>query len=679
MKKLAITLSILLFLSANAAEFSANDAQRFSAYYSNGLEYLKNQQYTSAINEFRKVLRFSPYDDTIKDALINAYMARAQHYKQTTKEYKKALNDYKSAYFYAKYWSKTQSNPQLITGAKGEINNLESRLQIASTPQSRFQNAKFLKAQGELAASGYDFQQLKNSTYKEQVYENLSNIYKNLNNVMFGLDYIKTAIDINPKNPKTHFLYGVMLDEANNYEAAIEQYNLAFEYGDKSPELLEILENKWTQNIVNNPTDAQGYINLGAIYQKTGNLEGARAQYLKATQMNPNDTVAFYNLASLYIQQNNYPAAISVYDQLLAKNPKNIEVLEYKAQAYKKLNKFEQALHQYQLILAIDPNNKEAKAQSDDIIFNNFTGAKLEQYLLTKAQQEPNSYEAQFNYALEMHKNKKYPEAINYYNKALQLNPSKEETYINLAQIYLEQKNYPQASAIAQKGLLVLPNNAQLIGYLNDSKNYSINEQFNQAGQLFEQRKFPEAINEYLKIENKTVEVNMAIASAYFELEDYKNANNYFLKVLAAEPNNLDALVSSAWAYYSLKDDKNARQVANKVLALDKTNKSAQDILTALNENEFANLLDSIAKMYEKGDYNSCLNLALKALKQNPDNDFALYYKALSLDNKEQYREAIDAYEKLLSVKGAQKDEMSEFATSRIKELKDYLNQLNGK
>ena len=118
-----------------------------------------------------------------------------------------------------------------------------------------------------------------------------------------GMDYMKEAIDLNPKNAKLHFLYGVMLDSAKNYEASMEQYNLALQYGDKSPELVEVLENKWTQNIVNNPTDAQGYINLGAIFQKQGNLEAARAQYQKAYQLNPNDEVIMYNLASLYVQE----------------------------------------------------------------------------------------------------------------------------------------------------------------------------------------------------------------------------------------------------------------------------------------------------------------------------------------------------------------------------------------
>ena len=93
------------------------------------------------------------------------------------------------------------------------------------------------------------------------------------------MDYIKSAININPKNAKLHFIYGVMLDEAKNYEASMEHYNLALQYGDKSPELMEILENKWTQNVVNMPQDAQGYINLGAIYQK--HLD----KYVKTTQI----------------------------------------------------------------------------------------------------------------------------------------------------------------------------------------------------------------------------------------------------------------------------------------------------------------------------------------------------------------------------------------------------------
>ena len=129
-KKLIVILSFFLFLANNAQEYSQQDVQRYSAYYSNGMQYLKNQQFSSAINEFRKVLRFSPYDPTIQGALANAYLARAEYIRNTTKEVKKALVDYKSAYFYSKFWKDTpqsQSMASLSNTCLRHIVDLEKR------------------------------------------------------------------------------------------------------------------------------------------------------------------------------------------------------------------------------------------------------------------------------------------------------------------------------------------------------------------------------------------------------------------------------------------------------------------------------------------------------------------------------------------------------------------------
>ena len=713
-KRIIILLSLALFLNFNyaKAQYQEQTAQRYSAYYSNGMQYLKNQQFSSAINEFRKVLRFSPYDETIQSALANAYYARAQYYQNTTKELKKALIDYKNACFYAKYWSnKTNNLGALISSCTNDINNLEKKLSQSQNPQSRLQSAKTLRAQGELAAAAYDFQQLKNTQYKNTAYENLGNIYKNLNNLSLGMDYMKTAIDNNPKDAKLHFLYGVMLDEAKNYEASMEQYNLALQYGDKSPELMEILENKWTQNIINNPNDAQGYINLGAIYQKQGNLEAAKAQYQKAYQLNPNDEVIMYNLASLYIQQKNYQGAINVYDKVLASSPNKIEVLEYKANALKELMRYEEALKVYEQILAINPNSQNAKANIDDIIVNNFNGEKLQSYLIKKAQSSPNSYEAQFNCAYEFHKNKNYSQALQYYNNALRINPSKEEVYLNLAQIYLEQKDYKNAENICQKGLLAIPNSEKLNSYLSDVKNYNAGSLYTLATQLYEAQNYQGAIKKYLEIENKTPEVKMALASCYWQLKDYNNANKYYLEILAQQPNNQEALVNSAWAYYSLGDYTNSKLMANKILAYDKTNAQAKELLASIDENEYSNQLQEAISYYENNEFAKSYAILDKYLTKKPQDEYAMYYKALNLeglkkpndaikqyktliskspnfapayyslavllDNDEKYQEAVQNYEKFLSLKN-EKDDMTNFSSSRVKELKEYLSQLNG-
>lgn len=712
-KRIVLALSLALFINNYVlADVSQQDVQRYSAYYSNGMQYLKNQQFSSAINEFRKVLRFSPYDETIQNALANAYYARAQYFHKTTKEVKKALIDYKSAYFYSKYWSNNSNLNSLANSALNEINNLEKRLSLSQTPQARLQSAKTLKAQGELAASGYDFQQLKQGQYEEIACENLGNIYKNLNNLSLGMDYMKNAININPKNPKLHFMYGVMLDSAKNYEASMEQYNLALQYGDKSPELMEILENKWTQNVVNSPSDAQGYVNLGAIYQKQGNLQAAKAQYQKAYQLNPNDEVIMYNLASLYVQEKNYQGAINVYDKILALNPSKIDVLEYKAVALKELMRYEEALSVYEQILAKNPNNNSAKANIDDIVMNHFQGAKLQNYMAKRAANSPNSYEAQFNYALELHKNKNYTSALQYYKKALSLDSTKEEVYLNIAQIYIEDKNYVAANEICQKGLLVLPNSEKLNSYLADIKNYNSSNQYLAATKLYEQKDYKNAINKYLEIQNKTPEVNMAIASCYWQLGDYNSANKYYQEVLKTQPNNLEALSNSAWAYYNAQDYNNSKLMANKILAYDKTNKNAQELLNSIYENEYSTKLQEAINLYEQGQFGKSYAILDSYLVNKPNDSYAMYYKALNLeemkkpndaikqyknliakdsnfapayysfavllDNSEKYDEAVKNYEKFISLKGSEKDELVNFSISRVKELKEYLSQVNG-
>jgi len=715
-KKVIITLSLMLFLNTYAAEVSQQDLQRYSAYYSNGMQHLKNQQYSSAVNEFRKVLRFSPYDETIQDALVTAYHARAEHYRATTKEIKKAINDYKSAYFYGKYWQDRQLSPNilsLVNDAHRELNSLEKRIIATQTPETMLQSAKMLRAQGELAAAAYEFKNLENTKYKEIAQENLGNIYKNLNNLAVAMDYYKKAIDNNPKNPKLHFLYGVMLDEAQNYQASMEQYNLALQYGEKSPELLEILENKWTQNIVNNPQDAQSYINLGAIYQKQGNFDSAKAQYLKATTLDSQDDTALYNLASLYLQQKNYQEAIAIYNKLLEKNQNNIEVLNYKADALKNLNRFDEALKQYESILNIDSTNEEAKSNIEEIVFKYFSGTKLQSYLLSKAQNNPASYEAQFNYALEMHKNKDYNNALQYYKKAQSINPSKEETYINIAQIYIEQKKFKEASTICEKGLLIMPDSNELTKYLNDSKMYLANNQFDEATKLYSQGQYQKALNEYLKIPNQTIEIKTAIASCLWQLKDYKKANTYYQEILAQNPTDEEILFNSAWADYQLNNIENCKKTLNKLFAYNPNHQEAKNLLSAIKEAQENTALQEIITKYENADYNVALNLANKLI-QNSNNEYAIYYKglildelkkpneaikqykelisknpefssayyslAIDLDENKNYKEAAQNYEKFLSLKAKEgsKDEMTEFCQNRLKELKEYLDKVSG-
>lgn len=328
-KRLIVIFAAMLFLSGfslAADRPSREDIQKYNLYYNNGVSHLKNKRYTSAITEFKKVLRFQPFDDTVRQSLCSAYLARADYYINEEKNPKKAIADLKSALFYMKFWGDEQNlaNPHMVSSTMSNLASLQRRHEANMTPSQKFQNAKTLRAQGELPAAAYDFLTLKNnSQYAKLANENAGDIFKALNNSLKAIECYREALKAEPEDAKLHFKYAVILDEANNQEAAAEEYNLALKYGEKNPELLDILENLWRSRTINNPNNAQAYINMGTVYQMRGDLISAKAQYQKALTLAPNDRTALLNLASLYAAQGATAQAMAQYDKLLAKNPKD--------------------------------------------------------------------------------------------------------------------------------------------------------------------------------------------------------------------------------------------------------------------------------------------------------------------------------------------------------------------
>ena len=116
-KRLLVAFAAMMFFTnlTYAQQPTQEEIQKYNLYFNNGVSYLKNKRYTSAIIEFKKVLRFQPYDATVRQSLCSAYLARAQYYLDEEKNPKKAITDLKSALFYMKYWENEQNSPQLTS------------------------------------------------------------------------------------------------------------------------------------------------------------------------------------------------------------------------------------------------------------------------------------------------------------------------------------------------------------------------------------------------------------------------------------------------------------------------------------------------------------------------------------------------------------------------------------
>ena len=80
-------------------------------------------------------------------------------------------------------------------------------------------------------------------------------------------------------------------------------------------------------------------------------------------------------------------------------------------------------------------------------------------------------FKKNFNLAITNHRNRNYQDAINYYNKAIDINPKHTNSYYNLGLLLHEIKNYKEAIGCFEKTLETEPgfknanNNLGLIYY----------------------------------------------------------------------------------------------------------------------------------------------------------------------------------------------------------------------
>ena len=155
MKKAASILALLAILAQPT--FAS-----FKEHYDLGQQYLTNYQYSGAITEFKSALRINYLDNSARIGLINSYLARSTHYANKEKNWEKAADDLRAALFYMVYYptkDKAQNSAAYIPQTTSNLNKCLQIMKFDTSPKSRFEKAKQLRAEGNFAAAGYEFNQ----------------------------------------------------------------------------------------------------------------------------------------------------------------------------------------------------------------------------------------------------------------------------------------------------------------------------------------------------------------------------------------------------------------------------------------------------------------------------------------------------------------------------------------
>lgn len=644
MKKL-LSVIVCLFLACNIAKAD------FAEHYNLAQQYLSQYQYSSAISEFKKALRINYLDNSARIGLVNSYLARGTYLANKDRNWDGAANDYRAALFYLRYYPSNQdvqNSMQAISNASQNLTQCLEMQKFDTSANSRFNKGKDLRYNGFFAEAGYEFaQSASDPSLKKSSYEQIGDIMKVLGNDQKCSEYYQKAVAINKNDAGLRLKYARVLDRLGQNDTAVTEYNYALANGGDDPEILFALERIYRQKLAQTPNDAATITNLGAILQKENKLDEALQFYTQAGQLDPTNVTTRLNIGTLYQQKKSYDAAIAAYDSILFLYPSHKQANLYKAQCYEAMGQTDKALEGFNKVLSIDSSNQEAK----DEIFNTLkatkTPAEVMSYLKQNSALDKDMIDNMYDYAIDLHKQKKYNDAITCYQEVLKVKTDNPEVYVNLAIAYKDVQNFSQAKQILLSAKTKFPRNKQISDNLIALEDEATADKFDDASKAYSAGDFQKALSAYQAIQPPSFDSLSGIAACYKSLNNDAQAIEYYKKALELKSDS-DVAYYIGVLYSEKENWLSSKTYLKKSLAINPNNTKAKDLLGTVSEQVNIKLVDDAINLYDKGDYTKALNIFNQVLQSDSKNSYALYYRGLISDAGKKYLAALTDYKKAI-------------------------------
>lgn len=681
----------------------------FARHYDLGQKYLSQYQYSGAVTEFRNALRINYLDNSARVGLINSYLARGTYYANNEKDWNTAANDYRAALFYLKYYASRQdadNSTAAIANASDNLNTCLAAAKFSTTPQSRFQKAKELRENGNFAEAGYEFAQtLTDPVLRKNALEQLADIMKVLGNDPKAAEYYQKAVAADDTNPGLRLKYARVLDRLEQNDVAVQEYNFALSRCNDDPEILFALERIYRQKLLQNSNDAEVMANLGAILQKQNKFDEALNYYTRSGQINPSNVTTRINVGTLYQQKKNYDAAIAAYNTVLVLYPDNKEANLFKAQCLAAKGATQEAIAQYKRVLNMEPTNQEIKNQIAGLLKTTMKPADMLAYLQKDLMTDSGALDTMYSYAIELHKQKKYDDAILFYQEVLKSRVNNPEIYVNLAICCRQKNDLKQALQVLRDAKSRFPTNRQITDNIALIQEEESSSKIEEAYRYYTNNDFQKALAAYAAIQPATFDSLSGMAICHKSLNNIDKAIEYYKKAFDSAPTNSDAAYYIGVLYAEKENWADSKLYLKKALSINKDNAKAQNLYQSVIEQANIKLMDTAIEYYDKTDYANALRLINQILADDAKNAYAYYYRGLISDEQKKYAIALADYKKaiqycpeltviyyltaldydaLMQYKNAlvnykkyvsltsEQNEYKKYSEARIKELKQY-------
>ena len=344
----------------------------------------------------------------------------------------------------------------------------------------------------------------------------------------------------------------------------------------------------------------------------------------------------------------NYSEAIELLE---SSEPKSEAVYNKLAKAWQAKGNPAEALRNYRIVLQKSPERVLTAVAYGKLLSKTGKLQEADSIFYSLASKYPKNADFHFQRGLIMEK-RNDSTALNHFMMALSYDRNHQQALYKIAKEHLRHRRYVRAEYLSKQGLEVNPANASLLSIL--------------AQTYFNQKLYDEAIPEFEKLValNKGSEfIHSKLGYAYFQKKEPQKAiENY---MLALDYEDMNAATHHALGrIYAFTGE---------------YRKSEQHLLMAIlikDQSLEAEYL-SLALTYKlKEDYKTALEYFNKTLDENPDNERALYERAIAADNYfkdlETRRNYYQAYLNKFGLTGS--NNLVHLAKRRIKDINEELH-----
>ena len=311
--------------------------------------------------------------------------------------------------------------------------------------------------------------------------------------------------------------------EDPNYALALAGLGGAYatKYHDtKDPQWIKYAIDNGNRALALNPNLAPVRETMGKIYENTGKLDEALAEYRRAVELNSLSIIASYHIGKIYMLQGKYGEAEAGYKRVIDRMPSFWLGYSGLGELYFSQGKFREAAEQFQKMIDRMPDN-------------------------------PLGYEDLGAAYAQMGK---YDKAIEVFKKGLSIKPSP-EVWSNLGGVYMFVGDNAKAVDAMSKAVELNPHDHTLWRNLADSYR-KVPSLADRANPTYE--KALAAAQEQLKANPNDKDALSGVALYEAHLGNKAEAQKYIAKATQQAPNDSDVLFTAALAYEIIGDREKA-------------------------------------------------------------------------------------------------------------------------